>query len=51
MPNSLNATTMPPDLTNLKSWATYIFQGRLGWLAASSFFINLGLIMPALFGM
>lgn len=42
---------MPPDLTNLKSWATYIFQGRLGWLAASSFFINLGLIMPALFGM
>lgn len=47
-----NATsTMPTDLTNLKSWATYIFQGRLGWLAASSFFINLGLIMPALFGM
>ena len=42
---------MPQDLTNLKSWATYIFQGRLGWLAASSFFINLGLIMPALFGM
>ena len=42
---------MPHDLTNLKSWATYIFQGRLGWLAASSFFINLGLIMPALFGM
>ena len=51
MPNALNTTQMPPDLTNLKSWATYIFQGRLGWLAASSFFINLGLIMPALFGM
>jgi ABC-type bacteriocin/lantibiotic exporter with double-glycine peptidase domain len=44
-------TPMPQDLANLKSWATYIFQGRLGWLAASSFFINLGLITPALFGM
>lgn len=43
--------SMPPDLTNLRSWAAYIFQARLGWLAASSFFINLGLIMPALFGM
>lgn len=42
---------LPTDLTNPKSWAAYIFQGRLGWLAASSFFINLGLIMPALFGM
>lgn len=51
MPNALKTTHMPTDLTNLKSWATYIFQGRLGWLAASSFFINLGLIMPALFGM
>ena len=42
---------MPQDLTHLKSWATHIFQGRLGWLAASSFFINIGLIVPALFGM
>jgi len=42
---------MPPDLTNLRSWAAYIFQGRLGWLAISSFFINIGLIIPALFSM
>ena len=42
---------MPPDLTNLRSWAAYIFQGRLGWLAISSFFINLGLIIPALVSM
>ena len=44
-------TPMPPDLTNLRSWAAYIFQGRLGWLAVSSFFINIGLIVPALFSM
>ncbi|MCE2782882.1 peptidase domain-containing ABC transporter [Limnohabitans sp.] len=30
---------------------TFIFQGRLAWLAAASFFVNIGLIMPALFGM
>ena len=42
---------MPPDLTNLRSWAAYIFQGRLGWLAVSSFFVNIGLIVPSLFSM
>lgn len=50
MPDKTHAP-MPQDLANLKSWSTYIFQGRLGWLAASSFFINIGLITPALFGM
>jgi len=41
----------PTDLTKLKPWLTFIFQGRLAWLAAASFFVNIGLIMPALFGM
>ena len=45
------SNSIPTDFQDLKSWVTPIFEGRLGWLAASSFFINLGLITPALFGM
>ncbi len=48
---SNQSNSIPTDFHDLKSWASHIFQGRLGWLAASSFFINLGLITPALFGM
>ena len=43
--------SMPQDLTSLKSWLAYVLRGRLGWLTASSFFINLGIMVPSLFGM
>ncbi|PIT81895.1 hypothetical protein B9Z40_09910 [Limnohabitans sp. 15K] len=42
---------MPQDLTSLKSWLAYVLRGRLGWLTLSSFFINIGTLVPALFGM
>jgi ABC-type bacteriocin/lantibiotic exporter with double-glycine peptidase domain len=42
---------MPQDLTCLKSWLAYVLRGRLGWLTLSSFFINIGTLVPALFGM
>jgi ABC-type bacteriocin/lantibiotic exporter with double-glycine peptidase domain len=42
---------MPPDLGNLKAWLCFVLRGRLGWLSLSSFFINLGALVPALFGM
>ena len=42
---------MPPDLSNLKAWLGFVLRGRLGWLTLSSFFINLGTLVPALFGM
>jgi ATP-binding cassette subfamily C protein LapB len=51
MSNPKTTHAMPQDLSDLKSWFNFIMQGRLAWLAASSFFINIGLITPALFGM
>ena len=42
---------MPQDLTSLKSWLGFVLRGRLGWLTLSSFFINLGIMVPSLFGM
>jgi ABC-type bacteriocin/lantibiotic exporter with double-glycine peptidase domain len=42
---------MPTDLTSLKSWLAYVLRGRLGWLTLSSFFINIGTLVPAFFGM
>ncbi len=42
---------MPPNQASLKDWLVYVFDKRVGWLAASSLFINIGLIVPALFGM
>ena len=44
-------STMPPNQASLKDWLVYVFNRRIGWLAASSLFINIGLIVPALFGM
>jgi ABC-type bacteriocin/lantibiotic exporter with double-glycine peptidase domain len=46
-----NSSPMPPDLSNLKAWLGFVLRGRLGWLTLSSFFINLGALVPALFGM
>ena len=43
--------SMPQDLTSLKSWLAFVLRGRLGWLTVSSFFINLGIMVPSLFGM
>ena len=43
--------SMPQDLTSLKSWLGFVLRGRLGWLTVSSFFINLGIMVPSLFGM
>jgi ABC-type bacteriocin/lantibiotic exporter with double-glycine peptidase domain len=52
MPDALTANTpMPPNQASLKDWLVYVFNKRIGWLAASSLFINIGLIVPALFGM
>lgn len=42
---------MPPTQASLKSWLGYVLHGRLGGLAVSSFFINMGVFVPALFGM
>jgi ATP-binding cassette subfamily C protein LapB len=46
-----NSSPMPQDLTSLKSWLGFVLRGRLGWLTLSSFFINLGIMVPSLFGM
>jgi ATP-binding cassette subfamily B protein/ATP-binding cassette subfamily C protein LapB len=52
MPKSLTANaTMPPNQASLRDWLVYVFNRRIGWLAASSLFVNIGLIVPALFGM
>ncbi|PUE43369.1 peptidase domain-containing ABC transporter [Limnohabitans sp. Hippo3] len=51
MHKALNATHSPPDLSSLKSWLGFVLRGRLGWLTLSSFFINLGVFVPSLFGM
>jgi ATP-binding cassette subfamily B protein/ATP-binding cassette subfamily C protein LapB len=52
MPNVLTANApMPTKQASLKDWLVYVFDKRVGWLAASSLFINIGLIVPALFGM
>ena len=48
---SANSSPMPQDLTSLKSWLGFVLRGRLGWLTLSSFFINLGIMVPSLFGM
>ncbi|PUE10292.1 peptidase domain-containing ABC transporter [Limnohabitans sp. T6-20] len=45
------ASPIPPDLSSLKSWLGFVLRGRLGWLTLSSFFINLGVFVPSLFGM
>jgi ATP-binding cassette subfamily B protein/ATP-binding cassette subfamily C protein LapB len=42
---------MPTNQAGLKDWLVYVFNRRIGWLAASSLFVNIGLIVPALFGM
>jgi ABC-type bacteriocin/lantibiotic exporter with double-glycine peptidase domain len=42
---------IPPDLSSLKSWLGFVLRGRLAWLTLSSFFINLGVFVPSLFGM
>ena len=44
-------STMPTNQASLKDWLVYVFNRRIGWLAASSLFVNIGLIVPALFGM
>jgi ATP-binding cassette subfamily B protein/ATP-binding cassette subfamily C protein LapB len=52
MPDALTATApMPTNQASLKDWLVYVFNRRIGWLAASSLFVNIGLIVPALFGM
>ena len=48
---SCSPSPMPPDLSSLKSWLGFVLRGRLGWLTLSSFFINLGVFVPSLFGM
>ena len=45
------ASPMPQDLTSLRSWLGFVLRGRLGWLTLSSLFINLGILVPSLFGM
>lgn len=47
----MKKSTIPPDLSSLKSWLGFVLRGRLGWLTLSSFFINLGVFVPSLFGM
>jgi len=42
---------MPSDLASLRAWLGYVLRGRLGGLALSSFFANMGVFIPALFGM
>jgi ATP-binding cassette subfamily B protein/ATP-binding cassette subfamily C protein LapB len=42
---------IPFELSDLKIWTSFIFKERIAWLAASSFFINIGLIIPPMFGM
>lgn len=42
---------MPADLTSLKGWLVFVLRGRLGWLTLTSFFINMGVMVPSLFGM
>lgn len=52
MPDALTANApMPTNQASLKDWLVYVFNRRIGWLAASSLFVNIGLIVPALFGM
>jgi ABC-type bacteriocin/lantibiotic exporter with double-glycine peptidase domain len=48
---SAQTRPMPPNLTSLSAWLGFVLRGRLGWLALSSLFINLGVLVPALFGM
>ena len=48
---SAQTRPMPPDLSSLSAWLGFVLRGRLGWLALSSLFINLGALVPALFGM
>ena len=43
--------SLPDNLTSLRGWLAYVLRGRIGWLAASSFFINLGLLITPLFSM
>lgn len=45
------ASELPSNLTSLRVWLAYVLRGRIGWLAASSFFINLGLLITPLFSM
>ena len=47
----ISNSPIPPDLSSLKSWLGFVLRGRLGWLTLSSFFINLGVFVPSLFGM
>ena len=51
MTNKQHYSPIPPDLSSLKSWLGFVLRGRLGWLTLSSFFINLGVFVPSLFGM
>lgn len=50
-PAAISQFSIPPDLSSLKSWLGFVLRGRLGWLTLSSFFINLGVFVPSLFGM
>lgn len=50
-PAAISQLSIPPDLSSLKSWLGFVLRGRLGWLTLSSFFINLGVFLPSLFGM
>ncbi len=50
-PAAISQLSIPPDLSSLKSWLGFVLRGHLGWLTLSSFFINLGVFVPSLFGM
>jgi ABC-type bacteriocin/lantibiotic exporter with double-glycine peptidase domain len=42
---------MPTSFHQLIGWLSGLYQNRIGWIAASSFFINLGLLAPSFFSM
>lgn len=42
---------MPANLNKLKDWLGFVLRGRLGWLTLSSLLINMGILVPSLFGM
>ena len=50
-PRAPEASAMPANPASLKVWLGYVLRGRLGGLAVSSLFINMGVFAPALFGM
>ncbi len=51
MSDSSATPSMPADLNSLKDWLGFLLRGRLGWLTLSSLLINVGILVPSLFGM